>query len=70
MPLSIALSRLQTNGYMVVHRPPQAKDDGCSGADKHTLVYGGDPTYTLTITPDRRCKVVEITRRLRRGMEL
>lgn len=69
MPLGTALSRLQSDGYMIVHGLPQVRNRDCSDADKHTLVYAADPTFSLTITPDRSCKVSNIARR-RRGMEL
>ena len=69
MPLGAALKRLQADGYLVVHGPPQVKDRDCTSGDKYAVVYGPDPTYSLTISPDRDCNVREIARRLR-GMEL
>jgi hypothetical protein len=69
MQLATALNRLRTHGYLIVYGPPKVKDRNCTRDDKHTLVYGRDPTYSLTISPDRDCRVREIARRLR-GMEL
>jgi len=70
MQLGTALNRLQNDGYVIVHGPPKVKDRDCTGDDKHTLVYGRDPTYSLTIAPDKNCRVREIVRSLRRGTEL
>jgi hypothetical protein len=68
MQLGTALSHLQANGYMILDDAP-IPDRDCTAVDEHTLVYAKDPTYSLTISPDRSCKVSRIARR-RRGMEL
>jgi hypothetical protein len=65
MQLRTAITRLQRDGYMIIRGPSEVRDRDCSGEDRYTLVYGPDPTYALTISPDGRCKVSEIARSLR-----
>ena len=69
MATGTALSRLQRNGYLLVYRSSEDMKNVCSGGGDYVLVPGADPTYSLTISEDRTCKITKITRRLR-GREL
>jgi hypothetical protein len=74
MEADTALSRLRNNGYLLVFRSSGSSEQDvgdypCSGAEDYVLVRGADPTYSLTISADRTCKIRSITRR-RRGNEL
>ena len=66
MPLRTAIGHLKSNGYMVIHGPSEIRSRDCTRTDRYNLVYAADPTYSLLITPDRSCKVVQIARELGR----
>jgi len=69
MPVQMALSRLQSGGYVLLSGSSEIKHVGCSGMERYALVRESDPTYSLTVSVDDSCNIREIMRRLR-GIEL
>ena len=69
MEVEAALNRLQNEGYTVMPGSSEINHDKCSGAERYVLVRLADPTYSLTVSPDNGCKVIQIARRMR-GWEL
>lgn len=63
MPVRTALTRLESQGYLVISGADEKRAGDCDPKG-HVLIYARAPDYDLHIAPSPGCKVGKITRRL------